>query len=137
MKAQYEAQIATIQGEKTDLQQQLADTKKMTLIGSYSGNKSINVASYIKAGDTANNFILEIVGVPGASGYIAVHDLVSGGWVHYPYAASGGATASKSLSGNTLTITGMQWSVYVTGIGGTIDGNYPATQSVTYRVYHF
>ena len=76
--------------------------------GPYSGNTSINVSSYIKSGDTANNFIIEFL---GNSDTYTEKDAVG---THPDLAGHLAASVpSKSLSGNTLTVSGMQTKLYL------------------------
>ena len=69
-------------------------------VGSYTGNQTINVSSYIKSGDTVNNFIIEFLGNDAKTSEYGsgTSHATYGGYVY-------SFTPSKSLSNNTLTVT--------------------------------
>ena len=100
-----------------------------TLIGTYTGSATIDVSSYLKSGDTVNNFIVELVsGAQTNSGSTDGNPRISMG------VTVSGWTLSKSLSGNSLSVSGMGDTVYLnTNQWGNIDGR---SRSFTWRLYH-
>jgi hypothetical protein len=74
------------------------DKAKAKKIGSYTGNQSINVSAYKRSGDTVNNFVIEVTSPSSAfTGFSdRLEDITAG---------ASGFVPSKSLSGNTLSIT--------------------------------
>ena len=103
-----------------------------TLVGTYSGNKTIDVSSFIKSGDTADNFIIEVTGLSSTTaskGY-------EGGYADDFYANAGGSTITKTLTDGSLSITGAAQTITVTckGYRGSKYGN--TTQSYNYKVWY-
>lgn len=96
------------------------------LIGTYSGNQSINVSQYLNPGDTVSNFIIEIASVTTYTECGAPSGMQRSG--------SSSASMSKSLSGNTLSISAPSaaWSFSYSGGSQYIR----STASYSYRVYH-
>ena len=99
-----------------------------TLIGTYTGTKTINVASYKKSGDTASNFLLEISSV----------NAISASYFYFTPSSNArcsktALTVSKTLSGTSLKVTvsgGVITLVAESGQSATF------TETVTYKVYH-
>lgn len=96
------------------------------LIGTYSGNRSIDVSSYLKEGDTVSNFIIEIASVTTSTTCSAPSGMQRSG--------SNSASMSKSLSGNILTISApsASWSYSYSGGSQSVS----SSASYSYRVYH-
>ena len=104
------------------------------LVGTYTGNQSINVASYKRSTDTANNFIVEITSV---SGNTTADMSPNSDWI-WPKAKFYGSTPSKSLSGDTLSISNMTSTVslqFFNSSRGYVDQK-TASISYTYKVWH-
>ena len=75
-------------------------TIKIQLIGNYGyGTQSINVASYLKDGDTVDNFLVTCRGVNLDLHYVSP----SGSSIGLDFNQS--QSVSKSLSGTTLTVS--------------------------------
>lgn len=103
------------------------------LIGTYTGNNNINVSGYINPADTIDNFIIEIISVNAATtDNAATHTSYI-----WPRAAVRKATPSKSLSGNTLSITGMS-AVVVLEMSDTNTWHVEkqTTATISYKVWH-
>lgn len=103
------------------------------LVGTYAGNQNINVASFLKSGDTVNNFIVETTYVAGAevSDNIGARNWYAGKL----YASS----ISKSLNGNYLAISGMVLTVAAGEKNEDwqqLSFNKKTTCNITYKVYH-
>lgn len=98
-----------------------------TLIGSYSGNKTVDVSSYIRSTDTVNNFIVETYSHPaqGSGSIIGDSNTDHNGYIS-------GSSLSKTLSGNNLTVSGMTDTVSVSGKRGTSS----KSRNFSWRLYH-
>ena len=107
-----------------------------TLIGTYSGNQTIDVSSYIKSGDTADNFLIEFLGTDTQTSGTNGHSEDK-----YVRISILSMTPSKTLSGNTLTI-GMQGTARLMrnssdgawGAGPTIKMNF--AYNYKYKLYY-
>ena len=99
-----------------------------TLIGTYSGNQTIDVSEYLQSGDTVDNFIVEVTGWTSGS---TSQPPISSKATYYGVLAA--TTIGKSLNGTTLSTSGMSASggMYTSGWG-----TYYATRSINYKVYH-
>lgn len=104
---------------------------KAVLIGTYSGNKTINVSSYIKSGDTKDNFIIEVTGWSAVSGSGDNTPPKSGSASGY-YASLSANSISKSLSGNNLTISGAVATAQVKSDWGT---GWGVSANISYKLY--
>ena len=98
-----------------------------TLIGTYSGNQTVNVSSYIKSGDTVDNFIVETYSHPAQSSGSITGDRNTD---HYGYIS--GSSLSKTLSGDNLVVSGMTDTVSVHGKLGTNS----RSRNFSWRLYH-
>ena len=95
-----------------------------TLVGSYTGDQTIDVTVYLKEGDTVDNFIIEPKSVTvSANNNKACND--TNNRVNRTF------TFSKTLSGNSLVISG-------TGGSTTVSGNpyVWGSSTLTYNIYH-
>ena len=103
-----------------------------TLIGSYTGNQTIDVSSYLQSGDTADNFIVELISSNTASNSRTNSDRPGTNWVLN--VRSSGTTIVKTLNGNNLEITGasINASSWLTSWGSTLT----ATANVNYNIYY-
>lgn len=98
------------------------------LIGSYTGNQTVDVSQYIRSGDTAeDNFIVETYSHPAQSSGSITGDRNTD---HYGYIS--GSSLSKTLSGNNLTVSGMTDTVSVHGKRGTNS----QSRNFSWRLYH-
>ena len=101
-----------------------------TLVGSYTGNQTIDVSAYIKEGDTKDNFIVEIVSVNSNTNTFSGAIAYSSG---YSNVKVNGNTISKSLSGNNLTISGAT-------VGASAffydTGTHSTSSTISYKVWH-
>ena len=105
-----------------------------TLIGTYSGNKTINVSSYKRSTDTVNNFIIEITSV--GAGTTSYKD-TSTDWIR-PRANFAGSSPTKSLSGNNLVVSNASTTVYLQMWNSSKgwSNQASATCTYTYKVWH-
>ena len=103
-------------------------TKLAKLIGSYTGNATIDISSY--PGATADNFIIDYKSANGSTNYSSKAFSIS----QDPYTAFNvKSTISKSVSNNTLSITGAYVYANWTYYGNTyMDRNQPITYDVWY-----
>lgn len=92
-------------------------------IGTYTGNRTIDVSSYKKSRDTVSNFLVELSSTSVRAGN-------SHSCSDTDNNQSGGSTFSKSLSGNNLVISGT--TANTTNGNGYVWGNC----TITYKVYH-
>lgn len=99
-----------------------------TLIGTYSGNQTIDVSEYLQSGDTVDNFIVEVTGWTSGS---TSQPPISSKATYYGVLAA--TTIGKSLNGTTLSTSGMSASggMYTSGWG-----TFYATRAINYKVYH-
>ena len=80
-------------------------TLEPQLVGTFTGNQSINVSGWKRSTDSVNNFIVEI---------ISSNTFKNTFGIKYTYGISqfDGFSMSKSLSGTTLTVSGVSKSIY-------------------------
>lgn len=97
-----------------------------TLVGTYSGNQTINVSSVIGANDTVNNFIIELVSAPSGQ-------TEKRGNLNDTYGYIQGFTVSKYLSGTNLIINGCSQGYGFVDSWGKVAG----IQNINYKVWHF
>lgn len=94
------------------------------LVGTYSGNKTIDVSSYKRASDTVDNFIIETTSIPAKTSTTA-----SGSC----YVKMGALNLSKTLSGNNLVVSGMEMNGAFYANGGAWE---TLKQIASYKVWH-
>lgn len=101
------------------------------LIGTYTGDKTIDVASYKRSTDTVNNFIIEFVSTSGSINKYAsdLSDTVYGTVTSSGY-------FSKSLSGTSLTVKARLYLRVYQNWQGSGALNATGTCNIQYRVYH-
>lgn len=99
-----------------------------TLIGTYSGNKTVDVSAYIKSGDTADNFIVEMYSCGSSS-----TSSFTGDKNQTYYGGIIGFSLTKTLSGTNLVVSGAQAKGYVDG--SNINRRY-TTENISWRLYH-
>lgn len=102
------------------------------LIGTYSGNKSIDVSAYLKSNNTVDNFIIEVTGWSSATGSGNNKPPTSGSSSGY-YASLSATSITKSLSGNTLTISDATATAQVKSDWGT---GWAVSSKINYKLYH-
>ena len=101
---------------------------KPVLIGSYTGDKTINVSSYKRSTDTANNFIIEFTSVAAScNGVYELNDRVYGSVTSSGY-------FSKSLSGSNLTVKARIYLRVYQSYQPAM--NMSAYGNISYKVYH-
>lgn len=97
------------------------------LVGTYSGNQTVDVSSYMRPSDTVNNFIVEITSHPYCNSGDITGDRNTD---HYGDVSS--SSLSKTLSGNNLVVSGMTDTVTVHGKLGTSS----RSRNFSWRLYH-
>ena len=99
----------------------------LELIGQYTGNQTIDVSSYLNSGDTADNFLIELVSANRQSTTYQADESV--------YARYDGCTLVKTLTGTSLDLTGLECLVRLRARANTKDWQ-TATANITYNLYH-
>ena len=104
------------------------------LIGTYSGNQTVDVSEYIRPTDTVDNFIVEVISISG--GATAKYNPDSS-WI-WPRGYYSGITPSKSLSGNTLTLSNMTGTIAIQLYNSSqgYQSKNTASSNITYKVWH-
>jgi len=100
----------------------------LELIGQYTGNQTIDVSSYLNSGDTADNFLIELVSANTQSTAFASEN----GLYNARY---DGCTPVKTLTGTSLALTGLECSVRLR-VKATAATVKSATADITYNLYH-
>lgn len=102
-----------------------------TLIGTFTGNQTIDVSQYLGTNDTVDNFIVEIVSVNGSTGGM------EGGRDYWSHVQIYPTTISKSLANNNLTISGATVNVRVYyQASGYQDTNGRTASNITYKLWY-
>jgi hypothetical protein len=97
------------------------------LVGTYTGNQTVNVSAYIRPTDTVDNFIVEIYSHP-----LCYSGDIIGDRNTDHYGAISASSLSKTLSGNNLVVSGMTDTVSVHGKRGTSSNS----RNFSWRLYH-
>ena len=101
------------------------------LIGTYTGDKTINVESYKRSTDTVDNFIIEFV---STSGSISKYTTNLSDTIYGTVTSSG--YFSKSLSGTSLTVKARLYLRVYQNWQGSGALNVTGTCNISYKVYH-
>lgn len=104
------------------------------LIGTYTGNQSIDVSEYKRSTDTIDNFLVEITSINGArNNYYAGGSAASSGASYIQIATT---NITKSLSDYMLNISvgNVSASSYV--YGNVSPSSFSVSATMTYNLYH-
>lgn len=111
----------------------LVGTLEPQLVGTFTGNQSIDVSQWKRETDTVNNFLIEMTNINGGSSSVTGPESWGGDWT--ARATTSSSTISKSLNENTLVINGASTSCDLINTGLSYE-HHRHTISLTYKVYH-
>ena len=105
-----------------------------TLIGTYTGNQSIDVSEYKRSADTVNNFLVEITSINGATqNYYCSGSLASTGTTSIQISTT---NITKSLSDYMLNISVGNVSASSNMYGNVSPNPISVSATITYKLYH-
>ena len=100
------------------------------LVGTYTGNQTVDVSSYLNSGDTIDNFLVETYSASGMASSLTTSSKAWGSC----YGRNAAFTISKSLSGNNLSVSGEGNSGYLATANQGTQGS--TSRSFTWKLYH-